>query len=255
MSWSVRQTELALATLMVLVTPSKAVTRASLPEIVKEIQRSICPVGVIRTDLSGKNHFVIEGTGFFVGAEGRFVTALHVARAVQDAIETQPLQRAAVCVPYDGWPRGDETAPLWCAGFKIINSDAQNDLALCLTERNPFADPKTKHFVHPAVLDATLPPDGTEVIFIGFPSSNAVPMTFRGFVSSYQDIARGKESGPLFLIQGSDLPGMSGGPLCLPNGHVIGLVLGSGTQRFATLTGARPTRFISSLLKGPKTGY
>ena len=195
--------DLALPLLLILMgfaMPLNAQAHASFVETIKRIQMSVCPVGVVRNGANGGPEFVVEGTAFFVRENGEFVTALHVAHAVLEAAKTTSSQRAVICVPYHGWPRADERTPVTSIGFTIVRSDPENDVALCRTDQNPFREANTKDFVRVLAIDDVVPPDGTEVVFIGFPSSNMVPMAFRGFVSTYQNLSRGRESGPMILI-------------------------------------------------------
>ena len=217
---------------------------------INKMKRSICPIVYMIQDAKGNlTYRTTEGTGFFVGKEGYFITAAHVIRNVDRNARANPRTTAVVVVPRGNWPKGDKEIDVNWFKFDLVSSDEENDLALCKTRINPFQTDETKHFVQQVIIDDTIPPDGTELTFTGFPLHNQTPISGRGTVASFQMIKGRNQRGLVLLVHAIVWPGVSGSPLYLENSRVVGLVTGLMTGRAQGITIARPARFIKALLE------
>jgi len=134
-------------------------------------------------------------------------------------------------------------------GIDTTRIDTENDIALCKTMKNPFLAERTKDFVQAVKLDGTIPPDGMEVCFTGFPLHTRIPISGHGIVASLQALPSSGEKHSLTLLLHAEVwPGTSGSPLFLEDGRVIGLMAAMGTGSSQGISYARPARFITALL-------
>ena len=228
----------------------------SLVDTIERIKRSVFPLtyGRIRQEgeLVPEDKLDVQGTGFLVGKEGYFVTAGHVARVMLDATNREPGRVGIVMIPKKAWGKGVEIFDVWFLEFRVIQIDEGSDLALCRTVQNPFVRDEIKCFVRSVVLTDTIPPDGTEAGFTGFPINNKIPLSGKGTLASYQGFPG---RGVVFLLHADSWPGVSGSPLYLIDGHVIGLVTARGHKVFQGVTLARPTGFIKDFLNANRVAH
>ena len=190
----------------------------------------------------------IEGTGFFVSYDGSFLTASHVARGLY----LLPPERINQCIipaiyfPKEGWKEGREVAIRW---FRIKDCvfDDEIDLAKCTIFNNPFEDVAIK--VKPQIVqfDSMTRRVGTEIAFTGFPLNIIQPVTARSHIAGY--LGRGSQSGIFeIIIDNNNWPGMSGAPVYLNNGRIIGVILRRGTNDAEGLAFARSSNIIVEFL-------
>ena len=111
---------------------------------------------------------------------------------------------------------------------------------------------QTSNFVRPVVLDTAVPPDGTGVGFTGFPINNRIPIFAKGILASYQGF---RNRGLVLLVHADSWPGVSGGPVYLRGGQVIGIITARGQKEFQGVTLARPATFIKALLEANRVAH
>lgn len=182
----------------------------------------------------------IKGTGFFVNFEGHFVTAGHVIKASfkwnkrgEADLDCFPV----IYVPNPSWP-----SIRWFK-FEPCIVDETVDIAVCKTTLNPFSESSLRLGRLHLVPD--VPPDGTPVAFTGFPQFIAIPVTSRGNVASTGQFA----NTPEIVIDKTTWHGVSGGPLYLANGAVIGMMTKMGESVWAGMAFAKPTSLILKFLR------
>jgi len=92
------------------------------------------------------------------------------------------------------------------------------------------------------------PPDGTLIAFTGFPLEVAIPVTSRGSLAS---IGAFTGNQPEIMVSGVSWGGMSGGPLYLVDGGVIGVMLKTGRENSVAvgMAFARPTSSVLDFLR------
>lgn len=218
---------------------------------IEQIKRTTGPILYVEPgsdgtlDLQGA---VRNGSGFFIGREGYFVTAAHVPLSMQQSKEDKA-RAGIILVTSRGWKRGEDDPGMKGFRFEVVTIDEENDLALCKTRQNPFKQTLVKDFLESARLTETIPPDGTPVGFTGFPPESLIPFSARGILGSYQKLQGREQSGSVLLIHGQSWFGVSGSPLYLEDGRVIGLVTGVGTERYTGMAIARPVNLIRKLLQ------
>ncbi len=196
----------------------------------------------------------IEGTGFFVSTDGTFLTAGHVAHNL--SLPAPPRQKLcqihAIYFPKEGWKEGAEVGLSW---FKIdkCEEDEGLDLAKCKTIENPFTSAGLKIKPLAVSFEPSTQKVGTAVAFTGFPLSLVQPITVRGTIAGYIGV-HGESSPREIVIDHNNWPGMSGGPVYLSNGKIIGLVLRRGLNDAVGLAFARSSQFLANFLaKGTST--
>jgi Trypsin-like peptidase domain len=148
------------------------------------------------------------------------------------------------------WPSGtNEFNARWYAfdSNRCVLNKAQ-DLALCVTRNSPSAD--LQRTIGTASFDNTTHPDGTAVAFTGFPLNAIQPMTARGHVAMYS-------SRDELIVDQSAWPGVSGCPVYLVDGRVVGMVIqrgtGDGTGRAIVRTSVAIQQFITTAREAMKT--
>ncbi len=213
------------------------------------IKKSICPVVCISVGQdSNATLNSIEGTGFFVSADGTFVTAKHVIDGImgprQPPIKPCPL--SAIYLPVDNW---EHESLKWFAFRPGECVTIQNfDIASC----RPLA-PISVGFT-PVTFEDGDQLSGTAVAFTGFGLQSLDPITSRGDVAAY--VNRVAELGKTeMLIDRTAWPGDSGSPVYLEDGRVIGMIQRRGTGDGEGVAVVRPTRFIERLLPNGQQGH
>ena len=213
---------------------------------IEHAKLSIIPVacGSFPDDPGGVTVKMIWGTGFFVNFQGDFVTAGHVIKEHfkwNAKGNPDPSCFPIVYLPNPGWP-----SIQWFKFERCITDEAV-DIAVCSTTSNPFGMPK----LHPLRLHllVTNPPDGTLIAFTGFPLEVAIPVTSRGNVASIGVFAGGQ---PEIMVNGTTWGGISGGPLYLVDGSVIGVMLRMGLREANGMAFARPTSSVLDFLRKNK---
>lgn len=234
--------------------PVAAVPPQGLPPIdpfiatIENMKSSIAPVICRGKDANGVLTATIQrvmGSAFFTSDKGEFVTAAHVLTAMKNV---KGGCAPAIYVPRDGWRTDATTFNVRFYDFGLCPAvNERLDVAVCKTINDMSLDVSRGVKVVPVTLSTVRQPDGTPVAFSGFPLQANQPLTSRGFIAAY----RGGVNLPQaeVVVDKNGWPGVSGGPLYLADGAVIGVVLQRGVGDGAGITVARPTVFIDAVRK------
>jgi len=215
---------------------------------IQAIKRSVIPIACISINGTTAETVSVEGTGFFVAADGTFITANHVIDSMLNPARKEPCSHTAFCLPQAGrWSSDQATLPSNCYVFQSdeCKRDAEIDIARCRSSRPVNA----AHRIMPVTFETSVQPDGTPVAFTAFPLQFQVPLSSVGNVSGYvrtRDDGRGPRS---MIMDKEAWPGASGSPLYLANGKVIGLLSRRGINDGSGRTIAVPSRLIQEFLK------
>jgi len=218
------------------------------PASIERIKHSVAPVicrgpdTVVDTRLTPTLRSVV-GTAFFTSATGEFVTAAHVIAA----FKTVPGCVPAIYLPTAGWATDTQRFNVRFLNVSrcLLVNDAV-DIAICRTDTDLSLEASRVLNIVPVALNTLRQPDGTPLAFTGFPLQAVQPLTSRGYVAAYR---RGAEltEGEL-VVDKTGWPGVSGGPVYIADGSVVGVVLARGVGDNAGVTIARPTSFLRQLL-------
>jgi S1-C subfamily serine protease len=216
------------------------------------MKHSVAPVVClsIASDGSAKLDF-IEGSAFFISSAGEFVTARHVITEMQPAPQRRPCNAPAIYIPRNGkWPDDGRFLEMKWFTFHLEQcalSSPAVDLARCKTQDDLSHDKEISVPPAPAQIDAALPPEGSDIAFMGFPLQILLPRTARATVAGYG--SRDNTETTDIVIDRSTWPGASGSPIFSINGHVIGVVLARGTNDAQGLAFARTGNLLDRFLK------
>jgi hypothetical protein len=231
--------------------PTPKREQSSFVDAITNIKNSIAPVVCVQTHPTGDWELrSIEGTAFFVAADGSFITPNHVLEGLTNPNRRTPCPMAAVYIPEDRvWHTDRANFRIHYALFlsQTCRHDAHLDIAFCTPLPGGMTLPGgTTIVTTPVVFENNLPSDGSPVAFSGFPLSNVAPISAVGFVAGYQ----GTDDLGTFtiIVDRSTWPGASGSPIYLPNGRVIGMVLARGTGEGIGLTYGRVGHFVYDFL-------
>ncbi len=213
---------------------------------IASMKRAVAPIACVETVEGGaRRPGRIAGTAFFLTPDGEFLTAAHVVSdVIRESLTAGPLGCASpvVYLPATEWPMGsgDFTARWYGFDGNKCFLDTTLDLALCATRSSPSAD--LGRTIDTVTFDATVYPDGTAVAFTGFPLNAIQPMTARGHVAMYA--ARDE-----LIVDQSAWPGVSGCPVYVADGRVIGMLIqrgiGEGTGRAIVRTAMAIQDFLT----------
>ncbi|MGI9104079.1 MAG: S1 family peptidase [Terriglobales bacterium] len=212
---------------------------------IEKVKSSIVPVACATWPDTKMESSVkeIEGTGFFVSYEGDFVTAAHV---IKDHFAwNRKGEPEADCFPIIYLPASAWQSPgrKWFA-FGPCAMDSDIDVAVCKTALNPFMD--SGLHINRLRLASLVPPDGTAVAFTGFPQHILLPITSRANIAATGAfLAAGQMD---IVVDKTVWHGVSGGPLYLADGTVIGIVIKMGEELWSGLGFARQTSAILKFL-------
>lgn len=221
------------------------------------------PIKIIETVKSGVIPFVclevrnekpakiklIAGSGFFINANGDFVTARHVITELK-AYSEKELCEWAVFLPDAGWakrlPKFDVSHFL----VKECTFNQQSDVGVCKLRENPFSDAKFgKQIGFLRFVRTQFLKDGVPVAFTGFPLQNRRPVTSLGHLASLS------LTDDVVLIDKSAWPGASGGPVYTADGGVLGVLILRGTNDGAGLAYALPSETVIKFLAKNKIAF
>ena len=192
-----------------------------------------------------------RGTAFFLTPDGEFMTAAHViADVLRGSLSTgtEGCASPVVYLPLNEWPSGSNefTARWYLFDAAKCVQDSGLDLAFCRTRQNPSEDLQrtigTVAFAH------GLQVDGTAVAFTGFPLNVIQPMTARGHIAMYT-------SRNELIVDQSAWPGVSGCPVYLVDGSVIGVLIQRGTGDGTGRSIVRTTAEIDAFLVRARTTW
>jgi Trypsin-like peptidase domain len=213
----------------------------SFPETIEKVKLSIFPVACGSYPDKDNQMSVKEimGTGFFVDYDGDFITAAHV---ISEHFKwNKRNEPTSDCFPVIYVPNPTWQVSRWFQFGSCTVNDAI-DIAVCKTRLNPFGE--SGLHINRLHLGSTVPKDGTAVAFTGFPQFILVPITSRANVASSGDFFTPGQMD--VVIDKTTWHGVSGGPLYLADGTVIGIVIKTGEGLWSGMGFARQT---SSFLK------
>lgn len=214
---------------------------------IQNMKRSVVPLACISVSGTVAETLSVEGTGFFVSADGTFVTANHVIDGMVNPGRRGPCPHTAFFLPQSGVWSSQEAhfqSDYYVFHVAECKRDPDIDVARCRSVRNI----EGAHKIIPVSFDTALQPDGTAVAFTGFPLQFQVPLSSVGTVSGYvKPHADGR--GPRAIIMDkSAWPGASGSPMYLGNGKVVALVGQRGVNDGSGRAIGVPSRLIKEFL-------
>jgi V8-like Glu-specific endopeptidase len=210
------------------------------------MKRAVTPIACMETAQGGvRRPSRIAGTAFFLTPDGEFMTAAHViADVLRGSLNTgtEGCASPVVYLPVTEWPSGSNEfdARWYLFDAAKCQQDSGLDLAYCRTRQNPSQD--LNRTVATVTFERGLQVDGTAVAFTGFPLNVIQPMTARGHIAMYT-------SRDELIVDQSAWPGVSGCPVYLVDGRVIGVLIqrgtGDGTGRSIVRTAAQIDAFLA----------
>ena len=215
-------------------------------ETIDNVKRSIVPVVCARQGAGEWLVDSIEGTAFFIDADGTFMTPDHVLQGIVASNRKRPCQIATIYVPDGGWKSTATRFNIKFLKFDVgkCKRDGRVDIATCV----PIGDvvTLTGSTPVPVAFQGGIPRDGTEVAFSGFPLSSPWPLTVRATLSSLQEVHKGILI--TAYVDRPSWPGASGSPLYTLEGKVIGMMVAQGKGDITGLGVARTEAAIRQFL-------
>ena len=214
---------------------------------VEAMKHSVAPLACLTLKGEDSTSLSRMGSAFFVTARGDFLTAAHVLAEMQKRERQCPV--AAIILPKQGYQPKTLNEPAGWFPFQI-NSCMVNrvlDVAECrsiadLTKLLPDAR------ITPVQFDWSIPPDGTQVAFTGFPFDSRDPMTLRAGVAAYRPIWRNEKAIDEVALDRGAWPGFSGSPVFRADGRVVGIVIKGLLDDRAQMAFFRPIAEIRLML-------
>lgn len=214
---------------------------------IRAMKRSVIPIACISVNGSVAETLSVEGTGFFVAADGTFVTANHVIEGMVSATRKAPCPHTAFYLPKSGgWSSEEATfrSDYYVFHANECKRDADIDVARCRSVRPVEA----VHRIAPVTFEPALQPDGTPLAFTGFPLQIQIPLSSVGNVSGYVRTREDGRGPRAIIMDKSAWPGASGSPMYLGNGKVVGLVGQRGINDGSGRAIGIPSRLIQEFL-------
>jgi len=221
---------------------------AGFTSAIQAMKRSVIPIACISVNGTVAETLSVEGTGFFVSADGTFVTANHVIEGMLSSARKTPCPHAAFYLPKSGgWSAEQATfqSDYYVFHAAECKRDADIDVARCRSVRPVEA----AHKIAPVAFETEVQPDGTPVAFTGFPLQFQIPLSSVGNVSGYVKTREDGRGPRAMIMDKSGWPGASGSPMFLSNGKVVGLVGQRGINDGSGRAIAVPSRLIQEFLK------
>jgi len=237
-----------------------------LPDAIDQIRPAVVQIRIEPPRLSLPSQAQVIGTDFWADASGHVLTARHVIRGGQAAIQEAPGSRFTL-----GLAMPNLTGPITIrAGFEIIEAevveeDPRHDIALLRATNNPFASGRHSG-VHQVGdgwgvnalwglcdLNPTAVRDGERIAVSGYPLAEPALITTSGGIASafgteIQDVQRSSapagftvpDIADSYLADVAVNPGNSGGPVYrVADGGVIGVCVA-----FKIASGQNPSPFF-----------
>lgn len=216
------------------------------------MKRAVTPIACMESGDGGiRRPSRIAGTAFFLTPDGEFMTAAHViADVLRGSLSTgtEGCASPVVYLPLNEWPSGSNefTARWYLFDAAKCVQDSGLDLAFCRTRQNPSED--LQRTIGTVAFEHGLQVDGTAVAFTGFPLNVIQPMTARGHIAMYT-------SRNELIVDQSAWPGVSGCPVYLVDGSVIGVLIQRGTGDGTGRSIVRTTVEIDAFLVRARTTW
>jgi S1-C subfamily serine protease len=215
-------------------------------ETIAVAKRAVAPVACMEQVEGGaRRPSRIVGSAFFLTEDGEFLTAAHVITDVaRGSLRAGPdgCSAPVIYLPLGEWPAGSDA---FSARWYVFDSercvkDTTLDLAWCRTRQSPSAD--LQRTIGTMSFEPAPQQDGTAVAFTGFPLNVIQPMTARGHIAMYTSRSE-------LIVDQSAWPGVSGCPVYIVNGRVIGVLIqrgtGDGTGRSIVRSAASIEAFLT----------
>ena len=215
---------------------------------IQAMKHSVIPVACISVNGTTAETLSVEGTGFFVAADGMFITANHVIDGMVNPQRKAPCPHTAFFLPQSGgWSSEQATfrSDYYLFHVNECKRDADIDIARCKSVRPVEAI----HKIAPVTFETSVQPEGTPMAFTGFPLQFQIPLSSVGNVSGYVrtlDDGRGPRS---IIMDKEAWPGASGSPMYLSSGKVIGQLRQRGVNDGTGRTIGTPSRLIQEFLQ------
>jgi len=219
-------------------------------DAIEAMKRSVAPVACLTID--DRKFIERRGSAFFVTAGGAFVTAAQVVQEIKKSDPPCPV--SAVALPLGRWqPDALNEALAWFR-FQPSNCsiDTDLDVAKCPLMEDLSSPRARLPTIVPVTLESSIPPDGTQVAFTGFPTGARDPMTVRADVVAYRPVRHNERIIGEIVLDRAAWPGFSGSPVYLSDGRVIGIVVAGRTDEGTALTILRPVLAARTLFIDPE---
>jgi S1-C subfamily serine protease len=219
--------------------------------IVETAKRTACPLGcIVRDAATGKRivHFQTVGTAFMLDTTGTFATAKHVI----DELLAPPRKvacRSAAGFPVGGWKREDQEIKWFYFDAGVCEVNAVFDVAICRTTQDMTKQAFVTYDV--ADISSERPPDGTTVIFTGFPLQSTDPVSSVGVVAGFGSA----DNYNTMIVDKTTWPGASGSPIFSLDGRVVGMLTKTGTGQGTGLSFATVGNRIKSILAHARANW
>lgn len=216
---------------------------------IQQAKRYVVPIACFGQNPDTKEPYLIsiEGTGFFVSADGDVVTAGHVGRNLFSTPRIPSCPFPGIYVPVKGWDIWTASVDIRIIPIAKCFQSGDADVAICKTAANPFTLDSIKTKPRTAELETVIPEDGTPIAFTGFPLNFVQPITSQGIVGTYR--SANEKVGPQELVVDKNAwPGASGSPVYTANGKVIGMIVQRGSNEASGLAFAIPSRILVRIL-------
>jgi len=137
---------------------------------------------------------------------------------------------------------------LW---FPFKTADCRVDSTVDVAECRPAGDLSARvrklDKVAPVQFEWNIQPDGTPIVFTGFPLEARDPMTFRAHGAAYRQ--SGPKMTPEMVLDHDSLPEFSGAPVFLADGKVVAILVRDGKPEAPGIAIARPVLALREMLK------
>ena len=214
---------------------------------IHNIKRSVTPVDCMTMRGAEAQILYRKGSAFFVSRDGKFLTAAHV---IEEMLKSEPpCPTSAIILPVGDWHAETRDEPYAWFPFNpsACKIDNDSDLAVCRPSQD-LSDTKLTARIAPVNFEWSVPPDGAQVAFTGFPLNARDPLTVRAAVAAFRIPWQKEKPIPELALDRAAWPGSSGSPVYLSDGTVIAILIANGKDYATGVTLARPSAQIRQFL-------